>query len=118
VDNAALSRLTLAFEQGSQVTDGTGARFGRIRATSRLQTQPDGSACLHKRCPVVVAMAGHGDLGIGSTDASKTAGSIWRPAAPSIFFGQHDRNDAPRDGRVSRIGGVVRKILVVVVDLE
>ena len=40
------------------------------------------------------------------------------PAAPSIFFGQHDRNDAPRDGRVSRIGRVVHKIFVVVVDLE
>jgi len=56
------------FERGSQVTDGTGGRFGRIRATSRLQTQPDVSTCLHKRCPGVVAMADQGDLEIGSTN--------------------------------------------------
>jgi len=52
-----LSRLDVV--DGPQVTDRTGGSFGRIGATGRLQTQPDFSACLHKRWPVVVAMAGN-----------------------------------------------------------
>jgi hypothetical protein len=45
-------------------------------------------------------------------------GSRVGPAAPSVFFGQHDRDDAPGYGRVGRIGRVVRQVLIVIIDLE
>jgi hypothetical protein len=37
---------------------------------------------------------------------------------PSVFFGQHDRDDAPRYGGVGRIGQVVGETLIVIIDLE
>jgi hypothetical protein len=40
------------------------------------------------------------------------------PTGRSIFFGQHDRDDALSYGRVGRIGRVAGQVLIVVVDLE
>ena len=44
----------------------------------------------------------------------------WQPmtwelrSSKSVFFGQHDRDDAPRNCRVGRIGRVALEILIVV----
>ena len=48
----------------------------------------------------------------------QTGGSVIRLVRLSVLFGQHDRDHALGDRRVSRIGGVVAEALVVVVDLE
>jgi hypothetical protein len=113
-DEAALS---VAVPRSPMAPVGASAEYAPLPGSRRSPTSP--LACTSVGLSSSRWLATD-DLGIGSAKILLTRRRLGQPsgsAAPSIFVGQHDRNDASGNGRIRRIRRVVRQSLVVVVDL-